>query len=322
MKLEDRIKKIIDDQGFDHSDNARTIYTTCPLCGRDDKFSILKDNGACRCYHGSCDFGIRWFEDWISLTAKISRKKAVEIFRGFKERHKSDQLPFDLFSAGTKPKDKPLERVRWPEGGFFEIDSPESLEGANYLISRGIPLNILKFYDIRYSPWFRRVIFPIKMHGHCYGWQGRAIDVVDKEDRMRNNLGFRRDSLIMFLDLTLNRDSMILCEGPVDAMKFYEVGGAVATMGKEVTDKQLELINKSGVSTVYLALDGDAALETMKLRKRINSEIQLKLLIVPQSCEDRCKIKGKKADFGECTFAECRQALENAVFLGDGHILI
>lgn len=322
MKLEDKIKKIIGEQGFDYQENVRTIYTTCPSCGRDDKFSILKDNGACVCYRSSCDFGKQWFEDWISLTAKISRKEANKLLHGYMERKTKEGLPSDPFKEEKVKSSFILEKIDWPIVGFEPIDSELSIEGANYLISRGIPISVANHYDIRYSPWFRRVIFPIKMNGSCYGWQGRAIDPVLPKDRMRNNVGFRRDSLIMFLNEAYGRDYLILLEGPIDALKFHWVGGAIASMGKIVAENQLKLINNSNIKTLYIGFDDDAAEEMMELRKRLRPDINMKLLTVPESCVKRCESLRKKADFGECTFEEGVEAFRNAIDFGSGHILL
>jgi hypothetical protein len=320
--LLEKIKEIIEDSGFDYIEKVRTLYTTCPECGQDDKFSILKENGSCVCYRGSCEFGRQWFEDWIAQTQGISRPDAKKLLHGHKTYVGGDNLVISFTEDEVTPDDIPLEALEWPQYGFNLLEGPDSEDGLNYLQSRGIPLEIAKQYDIRYSSWFRRVVLPIHMGGKNYGWQARAVDKVDAADRMRNNEGFRRDAMIMFMDRVSDCKHMILCEGPFDALKFHNVGGNVATLGKEIADKQVDLINSSGIDTLYIALDDDAAEEMNKLSGRIDSNIKLKLIKVPESAVLRCEQDGNKADFGECTFDECTQAFENAVDFDSDYILI
>ncbi|MGH7241570.1 MAG: hypothetical protein ACREGB_04705 [Candidatus Saccharimonadales bacterium] len=147
--------------------------------------------------------------------------------------------------------------------------------------------------------------------GICYGWQARAIDPVDDKDRMRNNTGYGRGTLLMFADRLSSARYAVIGEGPVDAIKFDRVGGNVASMGKVVTARQLQEILKFPIEALYLALDDDAADEMTELAKQV--EIPVYRLLVPQTCIDRCRISGKKPDFGECTFEECEQAFNNPI---------
>lgn len=312
----DKIKDILEEEDVDFKERNRTIYATCPSCHRSDKFSILKSNGSCICYHGNCDFGRQWFEHWLSLTANISYKEARDRIHGVKS------LPvgrIDLPSDQETDIDV-LEPIEWPVSGFMEIDNPEAAEGASYLKGRGVDIALAKHYDIRYSMFFRRVILPIKMDGKCYGWQGRAIDVVDPKDRMRNNEGFRRDKLLMFFDTITPNNNVMFFEGPFDALKFHKFGGIVSSMGKDVSDSQIELINESDVDRVYLGLDLDAADVSKKLAKRIDKPIFV--LELPQSCLDRCYSTGKKPDFGECNDEEVQYVFNNAKPITAGHIFV
>ena len=314
MFLGKRIKEIIAQQGLDFKENQRTIYTTCPACGHGDKLSILKENGWTICYRGSCAFGKKRFEEWLAMTANIPRAEAIERIYKKYDTEGSDLggLKLSLIDDPTEERlETPkLEVSEWPVSHAHPITVPESAEGINYLQGRGVPEAIAAEYGIAYSSLTRRVIIPIIMNGICYGWQGRAIDQVEPGFRMRNNPGLNRASVVMFYDRLLTSKHAILAEGPFDALKFHLAGGNVCTMGKAVSRRQIELLIESGVQKVYLALDKDAALEMRQLQKRIG--LPLFLCEVPQSCIDRCKAIGKKADFGECTMEECLQAFQSA----------
>ena len=295
MSLEDTIKEIIEEQGLYYKERPRSLYTTCPLCGRSDKLSILKENGATICYRGSCDFGKGWFHDWLAFTANIPVSEARR--KIYNEKTFKGEISLNI---DKKEKENELVALtNWPQKGFLGIDDPNAADGLAYLSGRGVSVVVAKYHDIRYSPWTRRVILPIKIGGQVYGWQGRAIDRVEDADRMRNNLGFRRDLMLMFQDELEKYNTALLFEGPFDALKFHSLGGIVCSMGKNISAKQIEIINNSKVDYVYLGLDQDAAEELRSLTRKI--EKRMKVLSLPDSCIERCKAQGKKADFGECT---------------------
>jgi len=319
IDLEDRIKDIIEDQGMDYTERAKTIHTLCPICDQFDKLSILKVNGATICYRGSCELGRVWFHDWISLTFNVSTDEAKKMLYGEGEVEYEEKISLSL-NPDKQKKDEPLVPTNWPVSGFLPIISPEAKDGSLYLENRGITTDLAFFYDIRYSPWFRRVVLPIKVDGVVYGWQARAIDKVDPSERMRNNEGFRKGNLLMFQDSLKDKTKALLFEGPFDALKFHSFGGILCSMGKNVSDSQINFINNSDVDEVYLGLDSDASAEMRGLTKRI--EKKLKILSVPKTCIDRCELRGVKADFGECTFMESKYAFDNAKDYSEGHVFL
>lgn len=115
----------------------------------------------------------------------------------------------------------------------------------------------------------------------------------------------------MFWDLIPHGGNMAIVEGPVDAIKFDQAGGAVATMGKEISDEHIRLIMKKEPKTVYVGLDDDAAMESEKLQGKILGT-DVRVISVPDSCRRRCDGLQIKADFGECTFEECQVAIQQA----------
>jgi DNA primase len=302
--MREKIVDFLDEQGIAFKEKNRTIHVNCPICDRGDKFSILKENGAAICYRGSCEFGRRWFADFVALTLGVEVKEAKKIL---------NQVDYYKEHDFLKPKDEwnPLEvkitEVSMPEKSFsMACDS----EGSAYLQKRGISPAVAQKYGIMYSGKLRRVIFPVYQEGKLVGYQGRAIDKVDERFKAINSEGFRRDSMVMFLDQVSPRSHIIIAEGPVDALKFDSVGNSIATMGKLVTDKQVDLIKSKQPSSVYLALDDDAYEEMTELSRKF--DVPIFKVDVPKECIERCKQAGKKADFGECTPEEASQAFRSA----------
>jgi hypothetical protein len=251
------------------------------------------------------------------LTFSVDKKTAKDMLYGERQDVPEDYSALDLslkignpFGPEIVDKMEDIKPILFPEFHMKPIDHANSVEGLQYVIRRGIPIEVAKAADIWYSQIFRRVIFPIKMNGVYYGYQGRHIDDVPYEMRMRNNEGFRRDSLVMFADSLIGKKHAIIVEGPFNALKFGQIGGAVATMGKIVSSKQLDIIFSYGADKLYLGLDDDADGEMIDIASR--SSITVYKLEVPQSCRLRCKELGKKPDFGECTFEEAAQAFKEA----------
>jgi predicted nucleic acid-binding Zn-ribbon protein len=325
MSLAEKILDIIEECGHTYKDKGRSIHTECPSCGRSDKFSILKANGACICYRGSCDFGKRWFEDWMMLAGNMTRQDARKRLYGelshkrIEENEKDPGAIFRTFKATEEEsKRETVRAIEFPEYHMISINSSEAAEAQEYLRRRGVSLELAVKHNMHYSPSHRRVIFPVVIDGRVCGWQGRHIDPVDDKLRMRNNVGFRREILVMFADQLKNSDYAIVCEGPFDALKFDKVGGYVATMGKSITDHQLETILSYGPKKIYLALDDDATQEMREMKHRVDP-LPVYRIFIPESCVSRCEAIGKKADFGECTLEECEEAFRNAVSVDESY---
>jgi hypothetical protein len=320
MDMRSRIVDLISDSGLGMKENANTIYTTCPTCQQDDKFSILKKNGSCICYRGSCTFGKRSFVDWVMLTFQIDAKEARDKVFGERdeavEAHKSSlRLPGlrkeDAEDDDVNPLFASLKEMKWPEFHMVPLADPIAAPGLAYLETRGVSLEMASKYEICYSRTYRRVYFPVTMEGSCYGYQGRAIDKVEDGQRMRNNDGFQRETLVMFADNLLGKDFAIIAEGPFDSIKFDLVGANICTMGKVVTKKQLDIIRGYDIKRVYLALDDDADNHEANALVQ-TSGFETYRIDVPKSCKERCAASGKKADFGECTLEEAKTAFNNA----------
>lgn len=312
------IKTILDRLRVDYEEKTKTLHMECPHCNKSDKFSMLQANGYTVCYRGSCDYGKRNFTYYVSKTAKISIQDAKDLIYGQDLLLSTNGDTIDInFMDDDKPL-RELKEVPYP-ATFDHISGLFPSDGRTYLENRGIPLELIHYYEIKWNNFQRRVVFPIFMNHKCFGYQGRAIDNVEKGFRMRNNEGFNRESLIMFYDQIEKGGHVIINEGPIDAIKFHFCKGNIATLGKVVTDKQIELILSKEPSAIYLGLDDDAYEETLLLKKKLRG-IKVYELVVPQTAITRCQALGKKADFGECTFEEANFAFKNAIAHRPDHI--
>lgn len=293
----------------------RSLILKCPNCGK-SKLYFDKSKGNFRCFSGSCGITGQ-AEKLASLILNISYEEAkallnndsrpVEPIKGLIEGGIID-LFVDKPQKITKEALLPIETP----GHFLSLEDEKSVEGLKYLENRGIPYDIAIKYKILYSPIYRRVIFPIVKDGLLYGYQGRAIDKVLPGQRMRNNEGFQKGRAFMFLDNAKSTEHVIVAEGPVDAIKFDQCGGNIASMGKDLTKDQINALNSLPSKKIYWALDDDAKNMIREYAKDVDKVSYV--VTVPQAAKARILASGKdKADFGECTYAECMEAISMAI---------
>ena len=287
--------------------NARSYIFDCPACGGSKKLYIEKESGRSVCFKkksSKCPGAGSRITYTLSLLSGISIeavKREIfdlvvqltdEINVSFED---NDEVERKELKAGSLPLDV----------HFIQMSGAE--EGVEYLNNRGISKDVAKKYKILYSPVMRRVLFPVIIGKTLYGWQGRAIDKVDKGSRMHNMKGDWRSRTLMFYENIVDKKFAIIAEGPIDAMKFEQVGHFVATMGKEISNDQLELLRKSKIEKIYLALDRDAFDKIERIRNNVTNAMNGKTM--------KCyiiEVPEHRGDFGECTFDECKKAFQSA----------
>ncbi len=286
------------------AENGRSYIYDCPACGGKKKLYIQKENGRSVCFRketSKCpSMGSLVTYPLHLLTGMDIKDIKSELFL-LEETLSVDDIKIDWDVEADLPvEEQQLEMATLP-AGITIITDPNAVEGLKYLHKRGISTDMAKKYSITYSTQMRRVIFPVIMNGVLYGWQGRAIDDVEKHLRMYNLFGPWKTSTLMFYNNIIGKEYAVLAEGAVSALKFELVGGFVASMGKSVSTKQLDLIKKAGVKQLYLALDRDASDLLVTIEKYMNSgddPVKCYVIETPES----------KGDFGECSFDECLDA--------------
>jgi DNA primase len=140
--------------------------------------------------------------------------------------------------------------------------------------------------------------------GKLYGWQYRIIDKPSKyRPKSKNSDGLPRTRFVLFGDLLKGSERAILCEGPVDAIKAG--AGGVCTMGKMVTQQQVDQVLSWGVKEVIVALDPDAASDVGSLISKLKGVrvTKVELPMLPD---------GEKADLGRLSFEEARSFVRNS----------
>jgi hypothetical protein len=194
------------------------------------------------------------------------------------------------------------------------IDVPSARHTINYLTgpSRQFTLkqtmNMTKNYDLRYAtrgPFKGRVIFPIRYRGDLVTWTGRSIYAnealryktlsADAELEEHPAVGPVNDYLLFYDDLVDNydgSDTIVLCEGPFDALKVRVLGrrhGIRATcfFTASPSTRQIDLLHDvlRQYRYRYLLLDRGTLSTAMKVLGSL-SALRMKALTLPDDVKD------------------------------------
>lgn len=170
-----------------------------------------------------------------------------------------------------------------------------------YLQKRRLNRDICEKLKVKYDPKNRQVVFPVyDINNHLKMLARRNIDTkffyLDRE----------QDKEVYCLNIIQknNVKQCILTEGPIDALTGWSFGyPTIATLGN-VSDYQIEQINKSCLNTIYIATDNDAI--GNKIRQHIKNKLDKRIIVfdinIPKPFKDL-------NDLDYETFLKC---LENA----------
>ena len=233
--------------------NVARGYTniSCPFCGdRSNHMGVSNASGNFRCWKCPAEGSI------YELAMEL---KNCDIYEA-----KRIVRPFRIDGLGRMVKEeKIIKEFRniMPQFSYpiKDIDSEASSPYADYLIDRDFdPETTIKKYNLyaggivgKYK-W--RIIVPIIYQGQIVNFVARAISA-DASKKVVNcpneECVINAKNILFNLDNVINR-KMIICEGVFDAMRVGD--GAVATLGTEVTDAQINLIRQYA-DTVHILFD-------------------------------------------------------------------
>lgn len=154
-----------------------------------------------------------------------------------------------------------------------------------YLQQRHLDREICEKFNVKYDPENKQIVFPIyDAKGRLLMAPRRSIQtkffVLDK-DKEKPLYGYN-------VVQKNNLKAVCWCEGPIDCLSFWSHGiPAVASLGSP-TEEQIEQINKSGITVLYLACDNDTAGRAFNafIKKKLNPRILTQEIDYPKSCKD------------------------------------
>lgn len=310
-----KLLEFIEDSGLSYKQNTVSYIFDCPKCGKRDKLYIRKRDGKFVCWFCKEIDGFRGRAEYalVELTSTPFQDIKDALY-GTSTALDDDYFDLKLGDFFGEEDDVDEEAVLIPEmvwpHDYYPIDHDFARGGREYLAKRGISVEMAREYGLRFAPKRRRVVFPVEIGQRLVGWQERATFSTkvwsdEREEwvssmKMLSSKGIPTAHTVMFSNRLRGSRHVVVCEGPIDAMKAHLCGGNVATMGKAVSLGQVKALREpaslldrrevgqlanSGVERVYLALDPDAAQETTRLVREF-SDLDVYLMHAPEPYED------------------------------------
>lgn len=253
----------------------------CPFCGREDKFGVKFDT----IYQG------KRVSSYNCFSAKCGQKGGL--FYLLKHINRLDLLTKNYSTLGkesilvnkmqikTNDIDYTLQEKQLPLG-FKRIFSDSYL-----VLDRGFPGFIFDRYEIGRADidpnWKNRIVFPIRISNKVVGYVGRSS--YSKEWHKQNELEFKQKLTKKYFpryknsqntdfekilygveNITEKTRSVILVEGITDKINCdiklelhtQEFIQCCATLGKNITDYHIKLLQDRNIENVILLHDPDA----------------------------------------------------------------
>lgn len=161
-------------------------------------------------------------------------------------------------------------------------DFPSALhypQAVEYLKGRGLGVNIIEKFDIRYDENRQMIQIPIYKGKHIVGFKGRKIVKVDKKFRFFNTPNMEK--VLFCLDKIQNGNYVFVTEAEIDCLTFWSWGKeAISILGSKMTDNQLSQLAKSNIKSIVIALDNDdigrlATIQLLEMVKDLELDIYI-----------------------------------------------
>lgn len=264
-----QVKRVLSGSGVTVEKEAESEYIVfCPFHSnhRTPAGEINKYSGLFFCF--SCGKTA----DLIELVMHFSNRTYFESVRFIKSR----EVETDILSEVNS---KLIEKEEWTE---FDTSIVERLHeqalvserAKEYFIKRNITKESVIKFKLGYSETQDMICIPIQNNdGLCVGFVGRSIE--GKE--FKNTPKLPKSKVLFNLNRVKTASSIYVVESSFDAIRLDQVGiSAVATLGANVSSKQIELLSKY-FDDICIIADNDEAGANMKNRivEKLGSSVSI-----------------------------------------------
>jgi len=189
---------------------------------------------------------------------------------------KSKEVEIDILS---EVNNKLVQKEEWAE---FDIDIVNRLHeqalsserAKEYFIKRKISKESVVKFKLGYSKNQDMISIPIHNHeGLCVGFVARSVEGKD----FKNTTKLPKSKLLCNLNRVKTASKVYVVESSFDAIRLDQIGlPAVATLGANVSSKQIDLLKKY-FSDIIIIADNDEAGTNMKekLKEKLYSKITI-----------------------------------------------
>jgi DNA primase len=208
--------------------------------------------------------------DLIELVMHFSNRTYFESVRFIKSKEVETDILSDVNS-------KLIQKEEWTE---FDISIVQRLHdqaltserAKEYFIKRQITKESVIKFKLGYSENQDMISIPVHNHeGLCVGFVGRSVEGKD----FKNTTKLPKSKLLFNLNRIKAASRVYVVESSFDAIRLDQVGmPAVATLGANVSSKQIDLLQKY-FSDINIIADNDEAGGNMKEKivERLNGNV-------------------------------------------------
>lgn len=228
-------------------------------------------------------------EQWLCQNVEVERLTDV-IF----ETILKDPIPLGMFNAGPiDTKKRTSEQATTSDLSITKEELLRLPDWHPYLATRKLSKELCNNFFLRFDPSADQIIFP------CFDVKGNLIFTSRRS--IKNKIFYLDKNIEKPLYcwehiLKNNISSVIITEGPFDALTAWQYGyPAIATFGS-ISSDQIKKINSSNLTHVYLMFDNDEA--GRKFTETVKKYLKKHILYTV------VKIPDRKKDINDLTYDE------------------
>jgi DNA primase len=263
----DQIKRVLAGSGVTVEKEAESEYIVfCPFHSnhRTPAGEINKYTGLFFCF--SCSKTA----DLIELVMYFSNRTYFESVRFIKSKEVETNILSEV-------NNKLIEKEEWTEFDMSVVNrlheqALNSERAKEYFVKRKITKESVIKFKLGYSENQDMVSIPIQnSDGLCVGFVGRSVEGKD----FKNTSRLPKSKLLFNLNRVKTASKVYVVESSFDAIRLDQVGfPAVATLGANVSSKQIDLLQKY-FSDIIIIADNDEAGGNMKEKivERLNGNV-------------------------------------------------
>ncbi len=151
-----------------------------------------------------------------------------------------------------------------------------------YMTKRKLSKDVIENFKIKYDPKTESIIFPV------WDEYGKYLFYTSRNVNYKGfNIPKDVDKPIYLLNFVLqqNINKVIVCESQINTLTCWSYGyPAIGLFGSSLTNYQQKILNRSGIRTYILALDGDEAGQNgiAKFKEKIRKDVIVEVVWLPQ----------------------------------------
>lgn len=274
------------------------VAVVCPFCDTEKKKMYVSPRGQFICFvcetkgNSVYSFAMQYYQ----CSFKEAKAMLHENYRLNQANH--HEIKTSLFAELTKlsmeqeAEQQSLKPVTFPTNIKLlehNLNNPEAYPYLWYLKRRKISLQQIKQYHIGYVksgklnrdngqalPIEQSIIFFTYDQDKPVYWSTRSIEYrpfIKSLNAISGDNTYSRRGLFWNMDKINHNSNMIICEGIFNALMACQgLYTGIATLGKAITNDQIDLMCKLNPKRFYIFLDNDAKQQELELAKRLRQK--------------------------------------------------